>query len=1007
MTVEPPTGTITFLFTDIEGSTRLWERQASEMSRALARHDQLVREAIEGRDGYVFKTVGDAFCAAFGSAVDAVAAALDVQLAMAGEPWGESPALVVRCGLHTGTAEPRDNDYFGPTLNRVARLLSAGYGGQVLLSEATETLTQGLLPAGCDLRDLGTHRLRDLEREERIWQLLHRELRVDFPPIRTLRARHDNLPPQHTSFVGRERERDALKSLLLDNTPRVVTLTGPGGAGKTRLALETAGDCIDSFADGACFVPLAAIRETALVVPAIAKGLGLRESGERPLAEALGAYLHDRELLLVLDNFEQLVDAAPVVAELLEAPRVRALVTSRAPLHLYGEHEFAVPPLTTPAEAGIHLEVLAECESARLFVERAQAVDSRFELTAENAPAVAEICRRLEGLPLAIELAAARIKLLTPQAMLDRLDSRLQLLIGGARDMPERQRTMRATVEWSHALLDDDEQALLRRLAVFSGGFTLDAAEDVCAFDEPTDVLAGVASLLDKSLLRRHDGAGGEIRLLMPETVREFAFERLEQSGELARALDRHASWALRFAELASPELHGPRQLARLAACEDDHDNFRVALSRLAERGGGNAGLRLALALAPFWRLHGHLSEGRQWLERMLAVGEPDIDPRLRADTLLWRGRLAMRAGDNAAARAFLEAAVICAQDAGNPPTRGRAITLLGWVAFTEGTIGKGLELCGESVALLRTTNDRWGLAEALHFLGHMQADATGLESARDAWEESLHLCRQLGDGRSLAQPLKDLGLIAARRGERGLARRLYEESLALLRDIGDKFDVAETLGRLGELSLSSGDADDAMVRFRDALALSREQDNKETVVAMLMRCAEAAETRSDYSQAARFLEEGLSIARDLGHDRLIGAALHNTAYVALHDGEVEASKAMFAESLCLHRGLGRELEVGMNLAGFAAVALARGNHEEAARLFGASEALREAVGLALGRFDRLEFVLGQEDRIASARAALGDAAFDRAWAMGRSLTREQALAEADALCEVAARPEA
>jgi len=890
MRVEPRTGTITFLFTDIEGSTRLWERQASEMSRALARHDQLVRAAIEGRGGHVFKTVGDAFCAAFGSAVDAVAAALDVQLAMAGDPWGDSPALAVRCALHTGTAEFRDNDYFGPTLNRVARLLSAGYGGQVLLSEATETLTQGLLPAGCDLRDLGTHRLRDIDRSERVWQLLHRELRVDFPPIKTLRARHDNLPAQHTTFVGRERERAALKSLLLDNARSLVTRTGPGGAGKTRLALETAGDCIDSFADGACFVPLAAIRDPALVVPAMAKGLGLRESGDRPLVEAPASYLRDRELLLVLDNFEQLADAAPVVAELLEAPRLRALVTSRAPLHLYGEHEFPVPPLATPPEAGSSFEILAGCESARLFVERAQAADPRFELTAGNAPAIAEICRRLDGLPLAIELAAARIKLLTPQAMLDRLDSGLNLLVGGARDMPERQRTMRATVEWSHALLDDDERALLRRLAVFAGGFTLDAAEDVCAFDERTDVLAGVASLLDKSLLRRHDSPGGEIRLLMPETVREFAFEQLEQGGELARALDGHAAWVLRFAEQASPELQGPRQLARLASCEDDHENFRVALAWLAEGSRAGDGLRLAVALAPFWELHGHLSEGRHWLERILAAGAPGIDSRLRADALLRAGRLADRAGDRAAARVFLDGAVSCAQDAGNPTTRGRALTGLGWVAWTGGTIGKALELCGESVALLRTTDDRWGLAEALHYLGHMQSDTTGLDSARDAWEESLRLFRQLGDSWSLAQPLKDMGLIAARGGERELARRLFDESLALLREIGDKWHVADSLCRLGELSLLTGDADDAMARFLDALALSRDLDNKEYVFEVLMHCAEGAGTKSDYLETRRFLEEGLSIARDLGHDRLLGAALHNMAYVALHDGEIEAS---------------------------------------------------------------------------------------------------------------------
>ena len=555
----PPTGTLTLLFTDIEGSTRLWEHDALAMQAALTRHDEILRSVIEQHGGYVFKTVGDAFCAVFPTAPDALEAALEIQRRLLTSEWEQTGPLRVRMALHTGAAEERDGDYFGPPVNRVARLLSAAHGGQVLLSLPTQELVRDQLPTQTSLRDLGEHRLKDLFRPERVFQLLAAGLPSEFPPLRTLDAFRNNLPLQPTPLIGREKEVSEVCDLMRLEETRLLTLTGPGGTGKTRLALQAAADLLDDFPDGTFFAPLATLTEAELLLPAVAETLGMRETGEQPLDESLKDYLVERRMLLLLDNFEQVLGAAPAVTELLAgAPGLKVLATSRAPLGLYGEHEFPVPPLSMPdLEHPPPLESLTQYEAVSLFVERARALKPDFKVTNESAPAVAEICVRLDGLPLAIELAAARIKMLPPKAMLQRLTSRLKLLTGGARDLPERQRTLRATIEWSHALLDEGEQLLFGRLAVFSGGRTLEAIEAICDAlgDLPVDAFDGISSLLDKSLIRQEEGPNGEPRFVMLETVHEFAREKLEDSAEAQEIKRIHAQYFLTLAEVAFPEL--------------------------------------------------------------------------------------------------------------------------------------------------------------------------------------------------------------------------------------------------------------------------------------------------------------------------------------------------------------------------------------------------------------------------------------------------------------------
>src|SRR5215211_3095029 len=496
--VAPPSGTVTFLFTDVENSTRLWEKSPESMEVSLRRHDAILREAIEEHGGFVFKTVGDAFCATFPAASGALQAALAAQEALLSEPWEAQPdaPLRARMALHTGAAQERDGDYFGPPLNRVARLLSAAHGGQVLLSSTTQELVRDQLPQDSHLRDLGKRHLKDLSRPERVFQLTASELPSEFPPLRTLQSYPNNLPLQATPLIGREREVEAVVERLRGPQTRLLTLVGPGGTGKTRVGLQAAAELVEDFEDGVFFVPLAAITDPSLVASTIARVLGLSEGGAQAPEELLEGYLRERRTLLFLDNLEQIIESASLVDELLSsAPDLKILVTSRIPLGLYGEYEFPVAPLSLPDPGSLPpLETLTDYEAVRLFVERASAVRPDFSLTQENAVAVVEICRRLDGLPLAIELAAARIKLLSPGVLLERLSNRLKLLTGGARNLPERQRTLRNAIQWSYELPDAGEKVLFARLSVFSGGATLEAIEAVCDApgDLPTDVFDGV-----------------------------------------------------------------------------------------------------------------------------------------------------------------------------------------------------------------------------------------------------------------------------------------------------------------------------------------------------------------------------------------------------------------------------------------------------------------------------------------------------------------------------------
>jgi predicted ATPase/class 3 adenylate cyclase/DNA-binding CsgD family transcriptional regulator len=1010
---ELPTGTVTLLLADVEGSTRLWETQPEEMAAAVARLDQAVSEAVAIHDGVrpVEQGEGDSFVIAFGRASDAVACALDLQRA-------PLAPIRLRIGVHTGEVRLRDEgNYIGPTINRTARLRDLAHGGQTVLSGTTDNLVVDTLPEHAWLTDLGSHPLRDLARPLRVVQLCHPDIRNDFPPLRAASSVvSNNLPAQLTSFVGRQAEIGSIRDALAAN--RLVTLTGAGGVGKTRLAVQVAAAMADEFSDGVWYVDLAPITAAEVVPVTMARAVGLPDQPGRSTMDTLLRFFRDRHMLVVLDNCEHLLDAsATLLATVLgAAPRVTVLATSREPVNITGEATWQVPSLSLADEA------------VELFAERARLARPDFAVADDNAVAVAEICRRLDGMPLAIELAAARVRALSLAEILDSLHDRFRLLTGGSRTAVRRQQTLRASVDWSHALLTETERILFRRLAVFLGGFDLDAAQSVCGGDdiERYQVLDQLTLLVDKSLVVALESSvgSGRTRYRLLETVRQYALEKLGESGEADAVRSRHGDHYTSIAVLLDAPARTDYQ-QRLEQVELEMDNLRNALGWNLENHDTERALKLASSLQPVWLTRGRILEGIAWFRVIPAEGEDaSVAPAVRARAFADEAVLSVYLGDIALEPA--RRAVEIARELGDSALLARTLTACGYIAGAGYDIEAAAAYYSEAIELARALDDRWALSQILAWQANTGLSTGDPVTANSAGEEGRRIADSIGDRANSRQCRVGLGWANLLRGELETAISQFSAVIAECEAAHDEVHKPISLLGLGIALTNHGEVDAAFAAAEEAfngaadlgefflgmayaqasqanlaagnLAAAQEASEaawhglhvaqpKMAAVQRIFNSVEIALKNGDLVMAREWADAAVSLA--VGWH--LAAALLVRARVAIAEGKPEEGERDGHDALVCAANSGAHLPVPDILECLASLAASVGNHPEAARLFGAASELRQRMGLVRFKIHDAAY----QDSVAELRNAMEEEAFDAAWLEGAALPIEEAIAYA------------
>jgi predicted ATPase/class 3 adenylate cyclase len=894
MMTTPPTGTVTFLFTDIEGSTKLWGQYPDAMQVALARHDAIMREAIETHVGYIVKMTGDGVHAAFATVTDALAACLAAQRTLtqkiseirlvADEAHREVWPLRVRMGLHTGTAQMRDGDYYGAAVNRAARVMSVAHGGQILLSLATHALVRDVLPADITLRDMGEHRLKGLLNPERLWQVVAPDLVQEFSPLQSLNTIPNNLPIQVTSFIGREKEIAEVKQLLVGKEPqgfdagrlaglptRLLTLTGSGGTGKTRLSLQVAAEVLDRFKDGVWFVELAPLADPALVPQTVANVLGIRDEPGQPLLATLIEWLRPKQLLLILDNCEHLIETCAKFADTIlhSAPHVKVLASSREALGIAGETAYRVPSLECPnAARASHetVEQLTQYAAVQLFIERAVQSQTTFTVTNANAPAVAQICYRLDGIPLAIELAAARVRLFPPEQLAARLDDRFRLLTGGSRTALARQQTLRNAIDWSYNLLSEQERILLRRLSVFAGGWFFEAAESVCSEEgiEVFEVLDLLSRLVEKSLVIAEE-VHGMARYHLLETIRQYARDKLLDSGESARVRAQHLAYFSRAVVASGVEVGGTEGTAWFEKLESDFDNFRTALDWSLESGDILPGLMTVGELIWLWWQRSP-TEGLDRLRNLLSRREAQEHTTIRAQALLAEGYIRMHTGNPTEARRSLVEALAISRETGSERLTAAALLVLADAAIGLREYEVAIAYLTEGLDVARKVGSFYWAMYALYGFGEMALRQGNLEQAQTAFEETVTMGAHPS---TLGMVLRRLGQTALRRAEYARAVVFIHESLTLNKR--DRRGIVACLAALAAVRAAQGyalaasnvcGAVDALLETLHMKMMLFDQEEYEQTVATLRKAMPASTFDAAWAEGrALTLEQAIELA--------------------------------------------------------------------------------------------------------------------------------------------------
>jgi predicted ATPase/class 3 adenylate cyclase len=964
-----PTGIVTLLFTDIEGSTRLLQRLGERYAVVLKECRYLLRTAFQEADGHEVDTQGDAFFVAFERAADAVSSAVTAQRALFNTSWPDDEEVRVRVGIHTGEPQPAEEGYIGLDVHRAARIMSSAHGGQVVLSRTTRNNVVHDLPDGVSLRDLGEYRLKDIAGLNRLYQLVIPGLPADFPPLSTLSPRHpfQNLPSPTTSFVGREDEIEEVYERLRQRDVRLLTLIGTAGVGKTRLALKVAEELSDSFTGGVCFVALDRVSDAEGVILSIAQALHIQEEKDTTLFETVVAALQERALLLVLDNFEHVMPARQLVVGLLEAcPKLKVLVTSRIMLHLRAEHLQEVSPLVLPesnslnrsgelaaGETMLDLMALSQYSSIELFVQRAQAVQPGFQLTASNIADIAETCIYLDGIPLALELAAARLRYFSPQALLSHLKQGLTFLKGDAYDVPARQQTLQAAIGWSYDLLGTTEQSVFRRLAVSVQGVTVPAAERICTGAGPLEgsVLEALDALVDQSMLQRQQREADEMHFGLLQTLREYGFNRLAQVGELEATRAAHAEYYCSWAEQVAPLLSGADQAGWLDRMDREYENVRVALEWLLDRAQEDARraeqvLRFCIALMGFWEIRGYVSEGLASLERALSMSY-GVAPGLRAQALHGAGFLALIQDDKARAEAFLH----------------------------------------ESQLLFRESGDNVGMANILLLQGTLAMVKTSYKLARRLFEEALTVYRELGDTQRIASTRKSLAQVAIAQGDYSRARLLMEEDLASYRASGEKFNAALPLFFLARIRfLARDDLAEAQALVDESINLFKEIGNRRLVAYARNLLGQILFMMDEIGRARSTLEASIGSFRVLKERSGIAEVLIALGRLATLEHDYEAAQASYKESWNLLRTISaKEMSISC-LEGYGEVLVAQGSVQKAVQLWATAATVRADIIAPMPPIYRTSYI----QAVAAARQLLGDEAFQSAWAEGHKISLEQ-----------------